>query len=155
MRTQTMRELTEVVATRKLYGSVPANKSSVIRIGKPRKVSETEWECPFHISNAGMPGVAFGHGIDALQALVQAIDGCRVFLERSGTTFRWEGGENGDTGVPRFVPAMFGAEFANHVGRMIDKEVENFARLAAGRHDGRRRSRGSAGAKKGQLKKGK
>ena len=149
-----MRKLTEVVAARTLYRSVPAKKSSVIRIGKPRKVSEAEWECPFHVSNAGMPLVACGHGIDALQALVQAIDGCRVFLERSGTTFRWEGGENGDTGVPRFVPAFFGAQFANRLGRIVDREVEKFAHLSTERHDARTRSRRSPDAKKGHRNKG-
>ena len=76
-----------VIATRKLREIAPDGRTVLVRIGKPRKVSASEWECAFHISNIGMDEIQFGHGIDGVQALIQAIEGSRVFLEKSGKRF--------------------------------------------------------------------
>jgi hypothetical protein len=38
-----------------------------------------------------MNEIQFGHGIDRVQALIQGIEGTRVFLEKSGKRLLWEG----------------------------------------------------------------
>ena len=129
-----MRKLNNVIVTRKLHHIVPGGKISLVRIGRPRKVSDIEWKCPFHITNIGMHEIQFAHGIDALQSLIQAIEGSRVFLEKSGITLSWAGGEEGETGLPRYVPTIYGKEFADHLHKLIDCEIEKFARSARKRY---------------------
>ena len=124
----------DVVATRKLREIAPAGKTVVVRIGKPRKVSDAEWECAFHISNIGMNETQFGHGMDGVQALIQAIEGSRVFLEKSGKRFLWEGGEEGETGIPRYVPMFYGKDFTEHLHKLIDSEMTRFAKAAERQH---------------------
>jgi hypothetical protein len=123
-----------IIATRKLRDIAPDGKTVIVRIGKPRKVSDAEWECAFHISNIGMNEIQFGHGMDGVQALIQAIEGSRVFLEKSGKRFLWEGGEEGETGIPRYVPMFYGKGFAEHLHKMIDSEMTRFAKTAERRH---------------------
>ena len=125
--------ISNVIATRNLREIAPDEKTVLVRIGKPRKVSDAEWECAFHISNIGMNKIQFGHGMDGVQALIQAIEGSRVFLERSGKRFSWEGGE-GETGIPRYVPMFYGKDFTEHLHKVIDSEMEKFARAAERRH---------------------
>lgn len=145
-----MRAMKNVIATRTLYQSAPRKKMSVLQIGKPQKVSDQEWRCPFHISNVGMSNIEFGHGIDALQSIIQAIEGSRVVLARRGTGFRWDGGDVGETGLPRYVPLMFGKKFAQRVNRMIDREIVVFARAAKARHKAYLSMRSGREAKKGK-----
>jgi hypothetical protein len=93
-------------------------------------VTAKEWECAFYLTNIGMTEIQFGHGIDSVQALIQAIEGARVFLEKSGKELIWEGGKKGETGIPRYVPAIYGKNFTEHLYRIIDCELEGFARSA-------------------------
>jgi hypothetical protein len=127
--------INNVIVTRKLRELAPDGKTVLVRIGKPHKVSDAEWECAFHISDMGMNDIQFGHGIDGFQALLQAIEGSRVFLERSGKRFSWAGGEEGDSGIPRYVPMFYGKDFTEHLYKVIDSEMETFAQAAEERHE--------------------
>lgn len=120
------KQICNVIATRKLC-ELTSDKQIVIQIGIPRKVSENEWECAFFVTNIEMHEIQFGYGIDGLQALIQAIEGTRVFLERCGKEVLWEGSEEGETGIPRYVPMFYGKMFTEYIGKLIDSEVENFA----------------------------
>lgn len=126
--------ISNVIATRKLRENVPNGKTVLVLIGKPRKVSAIEWECAFHISNIGMHEIQFGHGIDGVQALIHAIEGSRVFLEKSGKRFSWDGEGEGETGIPRYVPMFYGKDFTDHLHKVINSEMERFAQLAEKRH---------------------
>lgn len=126
--------ISNVVATRKLLRQYSDDKPVLVRIGKPRKISANEWECAFHITNIGMNEIQYGHGIDGLQALIQAIEGSRDFLRKSGYQLSWEGGEDGDTGIPRYVPTFYGPDFTEKLIKMIDSEVESFAEWAEKEH---------------------
>jgi hypothetical protein len=77
-----------------------------------------------------MQEIQFGHGIDGVQALIQAIEGARVLLEKSGKKILWEGGEEGEVGLPRYVPMFYGKAFTEHLNKLIDSEIENFAQSA-------------------------
>ncbi len=146
-----------IIATRKLHESVLDGKTVLVRIGKPRKISVTEWECAFHISNIGMHEIQFGHGIDGVQALIQAIEGARVFLEKSGKKFIWEGAEEGETGIPRYVPMFYGKDFTEHLHKMIDSEMARFAKAAGRRFAVKAQSetRTGKGAQSKRNRKGK
>ena len=119
-----------VIAMRKFGESTPDGKTVLLRIGKPRKVSDLEWQCAFHISNIGMNEIQMGYGIDAIQALLEAIEGSRIFLESSGKKFLWEGGEEGEVGISRYVPMFYGQDFTKHLNNLIDSEIEKFAKAA-------------------------
>ncbi|HET6147919.1 MAG TPA: hypothetical protein VFH68_10340 [Polyangia bacterium] len=90
-----------------------------------------DWECPFHIGLPPDAGIEFGHGIDAFQALIQAIEGIRTRLEQRRRQFTWRGGEPGDAGFPRLVPMFYGRQFAERINKLIDDEVLRFASNAA------------------------
>jgi hypothetical protein len=128
--------LRNVIATRKLINTSSDRKQVFIRIAKPRKVSATEWECAYHISDIGMDEIGFGHGIDSLQALIHAIEGVRVILEKSKNNFSWEGGEDDDPCIPRYVPMFYGKNFTERISKLIDSEIETFAKSAERQREG-------------------
>lgn len=72
--------------------------------------------------------------MDALQALQLALEAIRTTLERNGKVLSWSGGEPGDTGFTRSVPTFYGLDFARRLERLIDHEVERFARAAETKH---------------------
>ncbi len=98
-----------------------------VQVCRPQQVSNGEWRCAFVISTAESEDVQYAHGTDSLQALILAIEGCRVRLESYDGILRWEGGDEGDTGIPQFVPSYFGRDFADRIRALIDEEVEKFS----------------------------
>lgn len=121
-------DLDEFICARELtVGSADVKQTVSVMLGKPRAVSEGEFVCPFQITGTGAADVQYAHGIDCLQALLMAIEGIRTSLEKSGLKFTWAGGEAGEHGIPRFVPAFFGAEFSRRIEKMIDHELHQFA----------------------------
>ena len=123
-----------IIASRVLRENTPDGKTVLVQIGKPRKDSVAPWKCAFYITNVGMSEIQFGYGEDSLQALIHAIEGTRVFLEKSGKRFTWEFGEEGDTGIPRYVPMFYGKDFTEHLHKMIDSEILRFAKEAERQH---------------------
>lgn len=49
-------------------------------------------------------------------------------LDSSALTLGWEGGETGDTGIPRMVPRFYGWQFARRIEEHIERQVEAFAK---------------------------
>ena len=126
-------ELRSVIAKRQLQGERPS-QIAVLRIGKPRKEPSGDWYCPYEISGIGLQGVRKARGIDGLQALLMAIEAARTTLDEHESEWTWEGGEEGESGIPRLVPTFYGKEFARRMGDLIDRELEEFARQAEARH---------------------
>lgn len=124
MKRRTPRAVTPLVAERLLTRN--DGRSVAVRIGKPRKVAPDEWECPYHVSGLGMRRVAVARGIDAVQALILAIESTRIFLEQRIDRLSWPFGEAGDLGFPRLVPSALGISFARRINEMIDREIEQF-----------------------------
>ena len=95
-----------------------------VTLGKPRRserYAET-WECPFGITGLGNRGSHYGYGVDAIQALTNALEGIRVTLERSGKRLGWF--EPGDAaGFERVIPSVFGRRFTQRLHRIIDREI--------------------------------
>ena len=61
-------------------------------------------------------------GVDALQALIQAIEGLRVALEKTGRNFFWLDQEQG-VGIPLYVPMFQGKRFEERVRLAIEREM--------------------------------
>lgn len=119
-----------IVAVRELREIGSRQKVVTVRLGKPRKVRGGDWACPYQISGLGRAKVHYAYGVDALQALILAIEGIRTALEKTGRRLSWVGGEPGDTGFPRFVPTFFGLDFSKRLNKFLDQEVRRFARRA-------------------------
>ena len=128
------RKLGVVIAVRQLHGEGRRPKVVTVKLGKPRRSKEIDWECPFSITGLRIRGIQYGRGVDAIQALYMALEGVRVLLERSGARLTWIGGQPGDAGFYRFVPKFFGPKFSKRLDRVIDREVEAFCRRAEGKH---------------------
>ena len=94
-----------------------------IKIGKPEKVIEDEWQCAYSIADK----TSYAHGLDGFQALVMAFTGVRLALDSMGGPIKWRGGKAGDHGVPRLVPHAFGVAFSKRIEELIDSEVNGFA----------------------------
>lgn len=137
-----------VVGTTELRESEPSRRRIIVSLGRPRKVADGDWVCPYRIRGLGVSKVRHAHGFDAVQALVLAIESVRVTLDRSGRRFSCLGGELGDTGFPRYVPTAFGPEFARRLSRLIDREVQRFARLIEKRHRARPSTRSQTSIKR-------
>src|SRR5574341_1328699 len=129
----------KAIATRIFRQQRPREKTFVLRIGEPRRVSAVEWECAFHVTDAGMRGIRYGHGIDGRQARIQAIEGARAHLEKMGVGISWVGGDEGDAGIPRYVPQIYGNDFTAHLYKLIDRELDRFAHSAEQRYKRRAR----------------
>jgi hypothetical protein len=81
-----------------------------------------DWRCQFRISGA-VEADAYGHGLDSLSALLNAIPGVRRYLDDSGLSLTWVGDEPGDHGVPRVVPQFLGRAFAKDIEDEIDQRI--------------------------------
>lgn len=115
------------VAERRLSVIGDADRSVVVTIGTPCPDPEGDWKCSFHVEGLDDSATRDAHGIDALDALLNAIAGARVVLDASSLALSWEGGEPGDTGIPRMVPRFYGWELARQLEEYIEGQVEAFA----------------------------
>lgn len=140
-----------VVGIRRLRVVGLNGEEIIVKIGKPRREKGGNWACPFHLSGLGFRQIEYGHGIDAIQSLLMAIDGIRVRLEQSGKLLVWAGGESGDTGFTRFIPAFYGVNFSKRLNRLIEREIKQFARTAEKRHGERRKVSGPPPKRSGRT----
>lgn len=126
-------KLRQVIATRRLTKS-SGRGAVLVSIGMPKRATTGEWICPYAIRGAGIRGVRAAHGENSVQALLIAAEQVRVALSASGTRAYWV--EPGSHGFPKHVPDCFG-----EVGRIIDREVNRFAREQMRRGNARLRRR--------------
>ena len=111
-----------------------------VRIGIPRCYEPPDcWECPFALVEAGKePVLDAGHGGDAFQALIQALEGIRVSLVKTGRPLTWPHMDPGFTGFTRLIPLTFGLESVREMETLVEKTYERHAREAI---EGQRRCR--------------
>lgn len=138
MPTRTLKRGLRAIATRTLR-ETSSDAAIQVRIGRPRRPrNKSDWTCEFQIRGLGDDRIRRAMGVDSLQALILTLEGVRRALEQSGFSLTWIGGEDGEHGVPRAVPAFFGRRFSARIDKMIDKEIAKF-----GHNKGRQtRSRG-------------
>ena len=108
-----IRRLGPIIATRRFSVAVDkyrTEKPIVLKLGKPRRFPNSnskDYFCPFCIEGAGEEKIRYAAGVDAFQALQEAIRmlGMLIHLKinpKFGGRLRWEGDEHGDLGLPRF-----------------------------------------------------
>lgn len=122
-----------IIAIRDLRVAEGGTVATVI-LRTPQPDDEGEWECRFTISGLANPVFQSAYGIDAMQALILAIESIRLALAAAPESLSWEG-ENGDPGFPRFVPTYFGPEFSAHISRIIDAESARFSEELERKHN--------------------
>jgi hypothetical protein len=106
----------------------------------PRRAGR-DWRVPFQIGAAARSEILYGYGVDAIQALSNALEGIRVTLTKSGQHLTWEGGRPGDTGFPRVVPDIGFPQLRQRIEQLMDREVERFVRALERKHRRRHRQR--------------
>lgn len=111
-----------VIAERTL--TTDDGRAVTIEIYAPTMESQPipHWRCEFEVRGA-IDQTEHGSGLDSFQAIVNALQGVRKYLDDSGLSLTWAGGEPGDHGVPRIVPQFFGREFAKDIEAEIDRRV--------------------------------
>jgi hypothetical protein len=74
-----------------------------LELGKPFLDSDPSrgWTCPYIIRGTEGARVQLVHGIDAVDALLVAMQSARADLEGAGLVVEYEGSERGDTGLPK------------------------------------------------------
>jgi hypothetical protein len=118
--------LGQVIARRVLTQMGPELRQVAIAIGRPRRHPEGDWECPFMIEGLNEQGYYHtAGGVDALQALLMAVEGVRVSLERTGRRFFWLDREAGPD-IPRYLPTQYGPRFEARLNRMIEQQAKRF-----------------------------
>lgn len=110
-------------AARELLDPTDPSIKVEIQIGYCEARTPDEWACPFRIVGLDAEIYEYGIGVDALQALMMAIEGVATYLRRSGRTLSWIG-MPGETGIRRQIPMMMGAEFANEIEDHIDAKID-------------------------------
>jgi hypothetical protein len=141
-------ELGQVIGERTLRCSgLTSRKRITVRLGTPRPAKDVDWLCPYEIDGLGGARVEVAHGLDAMQALMMALEAIRVRLEQDGLQCTWQGGEEGDAGFPRVVPTFFGPAFTATIHRLIDREVERFSKVVEKKSKRSHRAASSAPSK--------
>lgn len=112
-----------------------------VRMGIPTYVpSDDCWICPFQLAESSKEAVTeVGVGIDAFQAIIQALEGIRAGLTERGPTLCWFDFEPGFTGFTRSIPISFGLGLVRHLEAIVEREADEWSQqavLAKGRRPG-------------------
>lgn len=124
-----------VIAERTLVVGDRGTRTVVVSLGTPRPsdLGEDEWECPFRIKGAGLAIVEFGRGVDAMQALITALQGIRYFLDKTGLALSWDGLPV-HIAFPRSLPPSLHPTFTRRLERLVDRELARHVRALKARH---------------------
>lgn len=111
------------IAERTLTVDGDPGRTVVVTIYAPTPDPSSGWRCEFEIHGAWSARER-GRGLDSFQAMVNAIQGVRKFLDDSGMSFSWEGGEPGDHGVPRVILNIFGLRLTRELEDEVQRRLE-------------------------------
>lgn len=110
------------LATRELVDPADPELKFDVRLGFPER-SEKGWRCAFRVKGLGQGKIKYSNGVDALQALINALECIATEIRESGRVLTWLGG---DHGVRRHVPMFLGSEFANGIEALIEAKIKSF-----------------------------
>jgi hypothetical protein len=110
-----------------------------VRIGIPVFLGlPKDWECPFALVEAGHePELDVAYGIDAFQALINALEGVRIALVKTGRPLTWLDFERGFTGFTRLIHFTFGLESVREIEALVEETYERHGYEAAAGKRGR------------------
>lgn len=129
-----------VIAERRLHPRDAPRRTVVVSLGKPRKTKgHDDWECPFRIAGAGIRRLEHGYGIDAFQALMNALEGIRHYLDTSGMRLAWTGFFDDQTGFQRFIPMLPDVRVTRRMERLVEREGVRWGKAMKQRYEARAR----------------
>lgn len=91
--------------------------------------SQEDWACHFQITDTKDTVILekTAHGIDALQALLLAIEAVRAVLQEKFPDYQWQGNPtHGQTGISRMTPAYLPKIYTDNIDNYIDEQVSDF-----------------------------
>ncbi len=111
------------LATRELTDKAAPDVVLKAQIAAPEYLADNKWRCRLRIEGLDDSKVHYAHGVDAFQALTNALESIARLIRESKRELTWPGGEPGDSGFRRNVPTHLGPEFASSIESLIEKEV--------------------------------
>ncbi len=95
-----------------------------------------DWSCTYRIEGMGIEECA--NGVDALQALLLAVESTRRLIDQSGRTLTWAidgqpAADIGDPGIPKQVPTIVDRAERARINGMIDDAVQRWLEARAGK----------------------
>ncbi len=93
--------------TRELQDSADRKLTVEVQLGFP-ELRDKAFRCAFRVKGLNQGKVAYAGGVDALQALINAIEGIATQLRESGRALTWMGGilVCGDRSPSSWVPSL-------------------------------------------------
>jgi hypothetical protein len=124
------RKIARVAAQRVFQRPDQPKRPVILTIGVPQAVAGSDWGCAVQITGLtrSLSRPRFVFGIDAIQALVLALQYAKIVLDASKDEITWID-ETGDLGLPLYLP-MLPKRHQDRVQRMMDREVERFYKAA-------------------------
>ncbi len=98
-----------------------------VKLGFPEPSEGGDWRCAFRVKGLNRGKTDYAGGIDALQALVNALDGIATKLRESGRALTWID-IAGETGIRRQVPIFLGVDLADEIESHIEAKIESSIR---------------------------
>jgi hypothetical protein len=135
------KQIANRIAHRVFTVGKPGKRAEVL-LGRPRRSRRGEWVCAFQFKGMQSTEIQRAFGVDALQALLNAVEGIRTTIEKQQCELSWAGGSG--SGIPAQIPLYFGEKFARRITKMLERELRKFAIAAqkgAGRKSGKQRNR--------------
>jgi len=117
-----------VIASRVLNEIGGSLREIAVSFEEPQRRPRGHWECRFLIKGLGRPQIRKVGGADSLQALLLAVEGARVALDKSGGRFTWLETDPGKAGpgIPRYIPMHQGPRFEARVNLAIERESKRY-----------------------------
>jgi hypothetical protein len=117
-----------VIASRVLNEIGGSLREIVVSFEEPQRDPRGDWRCRFLIKGLGKPQIHSAGGVDSLQALLLAVEGARVALDKTGSRFTWleTNPDKAGSGIPRFIPTHQGPRFEARVHLAIERESKRY-----------------------------
>lgn len=121
--------MNDFIIRRSLSVSDLTPKTITLTIYKPKEEPGSDWVCSFQIEGIEKEPIhQNAYGLDALQALLNALEGARLTLLSSNLSITWDGGNEGDIGIPRMIPMSYNSDFVNDIDAYIDRKIGDFSK---------------------------
>ena len=141
-----IRRIANPIAVRRYTVAGEPGREVVLTIGKPQPDprSSGDWVCSVLIEGIPKERRLRAHGVDAVQALQDAMACVRHEIDASGLPVIWLDNEPGEMGLPLSIPGCWGLEFERKLERSMNREVKRMndavAAFLASKERQRRRS---------------
>jgi hypothetical protein len=128
------------IAVRRYGVAGEPGREVVLTIGKPRPDPKRpeRWACTVLLEGLPDERRRRGRGVDAVQALQDAMMYARHELDRCAIPLTWLEGEADDFGLPHAVPSYPGSGIRQKVEHYIDQQLKKSIRKAKERQAAKR-----------------